>query len=303
MSRILVTGASGFIGRNVVPALRDAGYDVMEHSTSAGHIARCDLTSSRAEIVIHLAGRTFVPSSWEQTRDFYEVNLLGTVNVLEFCRRERASLLFVSSYVYGRPERLPISEDDPVAAVNPYAHTKLLAEDTCRFYQQQFDLSLTIIRLFNVYGPGQPEQFLIPSLVRQAISPECAEIVVADDRPRRDFVYVEDLVDVLTRMVSNPHPGIYNVGSGTSHSVGEVAAIINSLLAVPKPVRNNADRRTQEVPEVVADICRARSTFGWAPRVGLREGISRMLRASGAGQSHPGGTEIDVCVRDRSRQV
>ena len=85
--------------------------------------------------MFHLAARTYVPDSWKRPVEFYQTNVLGTANVLEYCRASGASFTLVSSYMYGRPERFPIPEDHPLHAFNPYGHSKLLAEDLARFYR------------------------------------------------------------------------------------------------------------------------------------------------------------------------
>src|SRR5580704_4536876 len=160
---ILVTGADGFIGSRLVSALRALGYVVLSHSRRQGDIKDCHLSFEGVGHVFHLAARTFVPDSWAAPLSFYEANLLGTVNVLEFCRAQAASVTLMSSYVYGPPARLPISEDDPLRAFNPYSHTKILAEQTGLYYQRQFGVPVTIVRPFNIYGPRQDRRFLIPS--------------------------------------------------------------------------------------------------------------------------------------------
>ena len=223
--------------------------------------------------MFHLAARTFVPESWSAPLGFYEVNLLGTVNVLEYCRASGASLTMVSSYVYGVPSRLPISEDEPLCAFNPYSHTKILAEETGLYYQRQFGVPLTIIRPFNIYGPGQNRRFLIPTILNQAVDPRQATIIVADLRPRRDYIFIADLIDLLVRTAFRREGGIFNAGSGSSWGVGEVIAIVNRLLPVPKPVHVNGPMRPDEVIDVIADISRARHEFGWAPQVTLLDGL------------------------------
>jgi nucleoside-diphosphate-sugar epimerase len=270
---VLVTGADGFIGAHLVKALRAAGHIVWTHTRRQGDIRNCLLNFEGVGHVFHLAARTFVPESWSAPLGFYEVNLLGTVNVLEYCRASGASLTMVSSYVYGVPSRLPISEDDPLCAFNPYSHTKILAEETGLYYQRQFGVPLTIVRPFNIYGPGQNRRFLIPTILNQAVDPRQATIVVADLRPRRDYIFIADLIDLLLRTTFRREGGIFNAGSGSSWGVGEVIAMVNGLLPVPKPVQVNGPMRPDEVIDVIADISRARHEFGWAPQVTLLDGL------------------------------
>jgi len=270
---VLVTGADGFIGTHLVKALRAAGHIVWTHTRRQGDIRNCLLNFEGVGHVFHLAARTFVPESWSAPLGFYEVNLLGTVNVLEYCRASGASLTMVSSYVYGVPSRLPIAEDEPLCAFNPYSHTKILAEETGLYYQRQFGVPLTIIRPFNIYGPGQNRRFLIPTILNQAVDPRQATIIVADLRPRRDYIFIADLIDLLVRTAFRREGGIFNAGSGSSWGVGEVIAIVNRLLPVPKPVHVNGPMRPDEVIDVIADISRARHEFGWAPQVTLLDGL------------------------------
>jgi nucleoside-diphosphate-sugar epimerase len=229
--------------------------------------------------VFHLAAKTFVPNSWADPLSFYRVNVMGMANVSEFCRRCNASLIFLSSYVYGKPERLPINEEHPRRAFNPYGHSKILAEDIGFFYEASFGVPVTIVRPFNLYGPGQASQFLIPGLLQQALSPEINTLSVADARPRRDYLFITDLTDFLIRILERGLVGTFNAGSGTSVSVAEVAAMINSFLPAPKPLISRAAVRTQEVLDTVADIGKARLQAGWAPTISLETGLRSMATA------------------------
>jgi nucleoside-diphosphate-sugar epimerase len=274
---VLVTGAEGFIGSHLVKALRASGFVVLTHSRRQGDIKDCNLDFEGVGHVFHLAARTFVPESWSAPLGFYEINVLGTVNVLEFCRAQSASLTLMSSYVYGPPARLPISEDEPLCAFNPYSHTKILAEQAGLYYQHQFGVPVTIVRPFNVYGPGQDRRFLIPTILSQAVDAGQSAIVVTDLRPRRDYLFIADLVDLLTRTAFRREGGVFNAGSGSSCGVGEVIALVNGLLPVPKPIQTKGLMRPDEVIDVIADISRAQNEFAWVPRVTLLAGLRDTL--------------------------
>jgi nucleoside-diphosphate-sugar epimerase len=276
---ILVTGASGFVGTHLIAALRERGEQVVAHNSASGDIAHEELrVPGDVRHVFHLAARTYVPDSWRTPREFYEVNVLGAINVLEFCRARGATLTLMSSYVYGRPERLPIDEDHPVRAFNPYAHSKILAEQAAAFYRSAFDVAVTVIRPFNLYGPGQAPHFLIPTLVRQTVDPGCEVITVADERPKRDYLFIDDLVDLLVRQMNKrENGGIYNAGSGTSVSVLDLARMVADAAGTTKPVVSRGEQRPDEVLDTVACIARARREFGWSPRVPLAEGLRRII--------------------------
>jgi nucleoside-diphosphate-sugar epimerase len=280
---IFVTGATGFIGSHLVKRLRDLGYSVIVHSTAEGNLASCELEYANVGHVFHLAARSYVPDSWADPRAFYETNLLGTVNILEFCRRHRASMTFVSSYVYGRPLRTPVDEDHPLQPFNPYSHSKILAEDACGFYSTHHNLRIAIVRPFNVYGHGQDERFLIPTLMRQALDPASDTIEVADDRPRRDFLYISDLVDLLMTMYRKEASGTYNAGSGNSVGIGELVSILNGLIPRPKQLVSRGESRPQEIADLFADIAKAKRELGWEPSTDLASGL-RLMIASQTGK-------------------
>jgi nucleoside-diphosphate-sugar epimerase len=230
-----------------------------------------------AACVVHLAGRTFVPESWKDPARFYRDNTLTTAHVLEYCRQTQARLVYVSAYVYGVPLRLPIPETHPLEASSPYAHSKILAEDLVRFYQRQFGVAATIVRPFNLYGPGQDPRFLIPSIVRQAVDPALAAITLASLTPRRDYLHVSDLTAIIVAALRAAPGGVYNAGSSESISVADLAQLVCELAPTSKPVRAIGEQRTNEIPDTVADITRARVELGWRPQVTLRDGLREMI--------------------------
>jgi GDP-4-dehydro-6-deoxy-D-mannose reductase len=252
VTRVLVTGANGFIGRRLVKALLASGVNVVpvgrEHGDLAGEQAWENLPGS--EVVVHLAGRSYVPDSWHDGSGFLQANVMSTGHALEYCRRQSARLIFVSAYVYGVPKHLPIREDDPASPNNPYALSKRMAEEVCEFYSAYFGVHVTVLRLFN-----------------------------KDLKPRRDYVYLDDVVDAVTRVLdmSEGQFGVFNIGSGESLSVGEIINSIQLAAGTSLPVLSDSIERPQEIPDVRADITRAMSILGWKPRYSFSSGIQSIL--------------------------
>lgn len=283
MSKILITGASGFIGRAFTARLKDLDLDVAPLDSADGDISSREtlegFEQEHIAHVFHLAGKTFVPDSWDNPQAFCQTNVLGTINVLEFCRKALAPMTYVSAYVYGHPDGLPISESSAIRPSNPYALTKRLAEEACEFYARAHGLPVTTIRPFNVYGIGQAENFLIPAIISQTLD-DGKKIVVKDLTPKRDYVYLEDLVSALLATL-NKRDGyrVYNIGSGISLSVQEVIDAIQDVAGTHKEVVCNHATRTNELMDVVADIARAGNELGWHPEVSFRAGIENIIRS------------------------
>lgn len=283
MSKILITGASGFIGRALVSRLKALGREVTPVDSTAGDIANPDTLVKFAQQdiahVFHLAGKTFVPDSWDDPQAFCRTNVLGTVNALELCRKQRSPMTYVSAYVYGHSDRLPMGEDSVIRPSNPYALTKRLAEETCEFYASTYDLPVTTIRPFNVYGIGQAKCFLIPAIIGQTLDAG-ENIVVKDLSPRRDYVYLEDLVTALLATLYPPRGyRVYNIGSGVSLSVKEVIDVIQDIADTHKDVICNNATRTNELMDVVADISKAGNELGWHPGFSFHAGIGKIIRS------------------------
>lgn len=279
--RVLVTGGTGFIGAAVVAALRHNGRDVIALSRADGDIASPETLKRHwgkdVTSVVHCAGRTFVPDSWDDPAGFMATNALGTMQVLAFCRSEGARLVHISAYVYGQPESLPIPETAPVRANNPYALSKHIAEQACRFHAEHMDVPVTILRPFNIYGPGQPDKFLIPTIIRQVQSGPTVR--VKDLEPRRDYLFLDDLIAAILVALDREHNGleVMNLGSGTSHSIAELIAIVQAIAGTTWPVASEKSPRIAEISDVRADISQARNLLHWKPRVSLADGIGRLF--------------------------
>jgi UDP-glucose 4-epimerase len=279
--RILVTGSSGFIGRNLVEELKRHNVKIITLTDPEGH--RIDVLDWRKikeisdiDIVYHLAAKTYVPFSFENPRETYAVNVLGTLNILELCRlRGVEKIVFVSSYIYGQPQYLPVDEEHPVQPTNPYMRSKVFGEELCRAYNNDFGLKCIILRPFNAYGVGQNGDFLIPSILSQL---QAGKVELKDPEPKRDYIYVSDLIDALIKAEKfDGNFEIFNIGYGNSYGVEEIVDKIIELYGKEVRINYETERRKNEIMDVVADIGKARTKLGWEPRVSLEEGLRRCI--------------------------
>lgn len=277
--KILISGSKGFVGSALCNILNTEMYDVSEIK-STQDLDLCDLKTVLdlpiADVIVHLASKSYVPESFNHPEKFYRNNFLSTLNLLEKAKKDNSKFIFISTYVYGRPSYLPIDENHPISPLNPYTQSKLICEDLCKSYSRDFGLDVIIIRPFNIYGPGQPISFLIPTIINQL---KLKEINLNDPRPKRDFVYVDDFVNAIRIIIDTNFNGcnIFNVGSGKSYAISD---IMNIILAVNKSkiiVKYSDVERKGEVLETVANINKITSHFGWTPKIGFNDGIKKML--------------------------
>jgi len=278
MDRVIVTGSSGFIGKHLMPLLYNEGYDVIEMNSKTGDISLENTWNNlpKADIIIHLAGKSFVPDSWLKPEDFIQVNFLGTLQALKYSRLNNSRLIYLSSYMYGNPTYMPIPESAPISVNNPYALSKKLSEDIIQFYASHYDIPCVIFRLFNVYGSGQNNSFLIPAIIN-AIR-KGGQINVRDLKPKRDYVYVKDVVRaILLSLQCDRGFEVYNIGSGRSFSVAELVDIIQGIMGSNLPLLSSEERRKDEIMDTIADISKARTSLGWVPEWGLKEGLQNIL--------------------------
>jgi len=279
--KILITGYSGFIGSYLQKRLNQTEHELILVDITNGTDI-CDWQQVKhfegIDVIIHLANLSFVPASYEQPKKFYETNYLSTLNMLELCRLNGSKMIFFSSYVYGHPQYQPIDENHPIQAFNPYAQTKVICESLCEGYNRDFKVPVTIFRPFNIYGKGQNPDFLIPSIIDQARN---GKISIKDDRPKRDYIYVDDIVEAIVAAVEikSMEKSIdkYNLGTGVSYSVREIVEIVRSLFDTEIEYLCTHEIRPNDVLDTVADISKIKKELHWEPKVSIREGLKKMI--------------------------
>lgn len=271
--KVLLTGASGFIGSRVGRVLDAAGADWAAFQGNA--LNPDDFAPYRdCGVVIHLAARVrgFEPM------DMVRQNIQSTMNALCFSSEGGRRAVLASSYLYGAPASLPISEDAPTGYHSPYAFSKWQGEQAARAWNQLFGLTGVVFRLFNVYGPGQPEGFLISDIMAGAARGSLELLELAS---RRDFIYVDDAAELIAKGALAQGDGLdfVNAASGESHSVAEVVELIFELLGRRLPVKDQG--RPVSIADTRADISRARALYDWRPAHSLRQGLAKVLGAEG----------------------
>ncbi len=280
--RILVTGSSGFVGGNLVKELERQGVKVLTLTNGDGH--RIDIRDwqrvreiRNLDIIYHLAAITYVPFSFESPREFYEVNVLGTLNILELGRLHKLEkIVFASSYVYGQPQYLPIDEKHPINPINPYSRSKVLAEELCKAYYEDYGVKCIILRPFNIYGQGQNDNFLIPSILKQLVN---GKVELSDPEPKRDFLHVKDAVEAYVKAgkYASSDFEVFNIGSGVSYSVDEIVRKILNISRLDIEVSYQHQRRKSEIMNVIADITKAEKKLNWEPKVSIDDGLTQII--------------------------
>jgi UDP-glucose 4-epimerase len=310
--RILVTGGAGFIGGHIAERFVAAGHDVVvldcldpfydvsvksrtveicrrraadgtgTYEFVAGDVRDADLVTrlvSDAEYVFHHAARAGVRSSVEDPRAYDEVNVDGTLNVLDAARDAGVErLVFASSSsVYGPPEYLPYDERHPTAPVSPYGASKLAAERYVGAYAEVYDLPTVALRYFTVYGPRMRPNMAISNFVSRCLDGE-PPVVYGDGTQTRDFTHVEDVVDANVRLLTEDAADgeTLNVGSTETIEILTLARAIRDQIAPGLPVEF-ADRHDADAEHTHADVSKAADLIGYEPSRTIREGVAEFV--------------------------
>ena len=299
---VLVTGATGFLGSWLTESLVNKGADVtvlvekdctrracIRHIPGirdiTGDVRDARLMKESLEnrdVIFHLAAVTQVMYAIKNPMEAFDVNLAGTLNILEALRNSSdAFLLYMSTdKVYGEPERLPIEADDPLSAKSPYDASKLAADRACYCYHKTYGTKLAIARSSNIYGGREANELrAVPDFVRSLLESK-PPVIRGSGMHERDFVYVQDVADGLVSIAeseerANGQAYLFGTGRPVSvHQLAEIAIEASGLNVVPKvlgkPTPGEIDRQ-------YVSYRKAEEAFGWHPKVKLEDGIARTL--------------------------
>lgn len=277
MGKIFVTGGSGFIGKELLKKISKSNV-----ITDSNESERIDLLNKEeimkidsVDTVIHLAGKT--PQKGLEDIEYFKNNLIGIINILEYCIKKKIKkLIYVSSYVYGNPEYTPIDEEHPIRPHNAYTESKFLGERICEFFSKNSELSVIILRPFNIFGEFMKEGYLITNLVNSAKSNKKLKII--NKNSKRDFLHVDDFVDVIIKTLNyNCKFEIFNVGSGTSLSFIDIIKKIENFTHKKLNIEYIEDNQ-QLIPIIESNITKIKNQIKWEPKTKFDEGLLKMLK-------------------------
>lgn len=299
--KALVTGGAGFIGSNLVRHLLDDGHEVtvLDNLLSgyACNLDGCDVrfiegdvrdpaavgeAMRGAEVVFHLAASVGNKRSLDCPVLDAEINVIGTLRILEAARRAGVRKIVTSSSagIFGELKTVPIREDHPVEPDSPYGASKLYEEKVCLAYARLYGLEAVCLRYFNVYGPNQRFDAygnVIPIFVFQMLRGEPLTIF-GDGEQTRDFVNVSDVVRANVNAArAHGVSGAFNIGSGSRISINALVGELHAASGL-QPVVRHGPPRPGDVRDSLADISAAAGAFGFVPRVPLDEGLAEYLR-------------------------
>ena len=295
--RVLVTGGAGFIGSHVVDAYVAAGHEVtVVDNLSSGSIQNINpaaafheadirdvealdrvFSQSRPESVNHHAARAQVRESMDNPILYAEVNVLGSLNLLQMCRKHQVKKVVYASTggaVYGEPEYLPVDENHPVNPLDPYGASKHHVEHYLYLYQLNWGLSYTVLRYANVYGPRQDpygEAGVVAIFAVRMLGNDRA-VVYGTGEQERDFVYVGDVARANLLALSEDSGRVFNIGTGVGTNINELYTRLGEATSYGG-AETHGPAKPGEVFKIYLDVSRAREVLGWEPLTDLQGGI------------------------------
>ena len=294
--KVLVTGGAGFIGSHMVDRLLELEYEVVviddlstgkiKNLDSAAVFHHADITQSamseifqreQPDLVFHMAAQTSVTQSTKDPIKDANTNILGTLRVIEASRRvgvEKIVYSCTGGALYGDPEAIPCVEESPLVPESPYGMSKCIAEEYLDFYYRLYRLNFTSLRYGNVYGPRQDPhgEAGVVSIFAQAMLKGKQPQIFGDGAQERDFVAVSDVVDANISAIHRGDGKSMNIGTGETTTINRIFELLQDIIGYKwEPL--HAPSRVGEVYRISLDSSKATRELGWAPKVGLKEGL------------------------------
>lgn len=281
--KILVTGGTGYVGSRLTNFLKKEGHDVSTLGKVSDADVNVDITNfdkvSKAvrnfDAVCHLAGKIGAKDSFETPMEYFLVNSVGTLNVLEAARlADIKKIVFTSSLaVYGTPQYLPIDEKHPTNPKSPYGYSKLVAEELCRNYSELYGITITIARISYLYGPGQ-KNLLIPIIVSQLKEDK---IVLKNLDFKLDYIFIDDVISALSKCLERDKSDVFNIGYGKSTSGKEIIDAFSKILGKKLNVEVTDPKKEDEQ---VMNIGKAKSALDWEPKISMEDGLRKIIETA-----------------------
>jgi len=290
MANYLVTGGAGFIGSHLSRKLEGLGHRVVSldnfmHPCENPHDSKfADVRYSQdmsqyfkgCDACFHLAAQISVDRSIHSPQETIDINVNGTLNILELCKKHGVKLVFAStSEVYGTSQAKKMSEDHPLDAQSPYGASKVAADRLCKSYIDTYGMKIVILRNFNTFGPYQNDDSyggVIARFTKHALNGEDLNIF-GSGKQERDYMWVDDAVDAYIKLVNQA--GVYNAGSGSTITVNRIAQIIKEESGSKSRIVHGKPR-PGEVQRLCCDSGKIKK-LGWRPRISIESGIRKYV--------------------------
>lgn len=304
----LVTGGGGFIGGHLATTLVRAGVDVRAllrytsrsdrgtldwfegdlgravdvHFGDLRDVESVERAVEGVDVVFHLGAQIAIPYSYVNPRDYFETNVIGTLNVAQAATRAGVQRVVhtSTSETYGTAQTVPITERHPLVGQSPYAASKIGADALIDSFHRSFGLPSVTVRPFNTYGPHQSTRAVIPTIITQALTDQ--PLRLGSLHPRRDLTFVSDTVAGFVAAASTPgtEGTTFQLGTGKDVSIGDIVEMVGEIVGRELVVEIDQERvrpAQSEVERLISSPARAKELTGWQARVDLREGLARTI--------------------------